>query len=237
MKEKKTRLGREFLARSQEELKSAEALADSWTPPTEGLSQRKKETDFDWELILSAGEKLERREIDPVQWQGKSLAALGAANSLEDRRASSRENTERRASRGNQTEAMPWKLKISQHRLRFQTERHTVIEIWRWSSNRSHKSKTGPALELKAAGKSTRGSEKSRARGKSQETARESVNKNHNRTVGSSSKNSDNEKPILGSHTKDSKQGTTYQWCAPCSEQENQPRKNVAAKQNRQTKP
>jgi hypothetical protein len=29
MKEKKTRLGREFLARSQEELKSAEALADS----------------------------------------------------------------------------------------------------------------------------------------------------------------------------------------------------------------
>jgi hypothetical protein len=59
------------------------------------------------------------------------------------------------------------------------------------------------------AGKSTRGSEKSRARGKSQGTARESVNKNHNRTVGSSSKKSDSEKPILGAHTKDSKQETT----------------------------
>jgi hypothetical protein len=63
------------------------------------------------------------------------------------------------------------------------------------------------------------------------------VNKNHNRTVGSSSKKSDSEKPILGAHTKDSKQETTDQWCAPCSEQENQPRKNAAAKQNRQTKP
>jgi hypothetical protein len=59
------------------------------------------------------------------------------------------------------------------------------------------------------AGKSTRGSEKSRARGKSQGTARESVNKNHNRTVGSSSKKSDSEKPILGAHTKDSRKQLT----------------------------